>query len=196
MRQKFEVFLSNGRAVDLMRPDPEAFDVETIAFHLSKEQRFGNSLPTHYSVLNHSAQVAKLCTSNRLRALALLHDAAEIVTRDIPDPVKRWLDAFGRAAVTTLERNILSAVFDRFGLNPVSSAEWGEVMEADRLVFAFERRYFSLPMAAVFVDFNSPTIQEKYRTFEEGMAIFSKPLFETDREFFAFVLDECLRQSD
>ena len=113
--QKFIIHLANGKPFDLVEPDPSVFDIESIAFQLSKEQRFSNTIPDLYSVAQHSINVSFCLETPRLRCLGLLHDAAECVLRDIPSPVKRFIDQNSRGFLTRLEWHILTAIFEGLG---------------------------------------------------------------------------------
>lgn len=144
----FVVYLANGEPVNLLEPDPAVFKIETIAFHLSKEQRFANALPFPYSVAEHSICVSRLLETPRLKCIAILHDSAEMVIRDIPTPLKRLIDKLSRGALLGIESRILRAIFEGLGIGEVSVKEWRAVMEADKTIFALEAEAFSLSVEA------------------------------------------------
>lgn len=145
---KFVVHLANGKPFDLLEPDPSVFDIETIAFQLSKEQRFSNTIPDLYSVAQHSINVSFCLETPRLRCLGLLHDAAECVLRDIPSPVKRFIDHNSRGFLTRLEWHILTAIFEGLGIGEVSREEWKPIVIADNRLASLEVERFSLPAYA------------------------------------------------
>lgn len=147
MNQKFVVHLANGKPFDLLEPDPSVFDIETIAFQLSKEQRFSNTIPDLYSVAQHSINVSFCLETPRLRCLGLLHDAAECVLRDIPSPVKRFIDQNSRGFLTRLEWHILTAIFEGLGIGEVSREEWKPILIADNRLARLEAERFGLPVS-------------------------------------------------
>src|SRR5688572_24187363 len=82
---------SQGRLISLLDPDPDAFQPEDVARGLSHENRYaGNYGP--YSVAQHSVLVARVVEAKggyppQILA-AIHHDDAEVVTGDIPTPIK------------------------------------------------------------------------------------------------------------
>lgn len=71
-----------------------ALTPEYIAAGLARIQRYGGKYPRRYSVASHSVLVCRLLpvsASVNARKWALLHDAHEIETGDIPAPVARAL---------------------------------------------------------------------------------------------------------
>ena len=104
-----------GRAFDI-REEPLQFDIEDIAFSLSKQCRYAGQIKRHYSVALHSLCVERalqyeahrigwtLDKSVDVAMWALMHDAGEAYLVDIPSPFKslpelegyrsleRWLD--------------------------------------------------------------------------------------------------------
>lgn len=85
---------SQGRRISLLRPDPTAFQPEDTARGLANENRYaGNYGP--YSVAQHSVLVARVVEKvggypPQILA-AVHHDDAEVVTGDIPTPIKRTM---------------------------------------------------------------------------------------------------------
>lgn len=136
--------LPNGKFIDLVEPDPAAFDIESIAFALAGENRFANGIPFRYTVAEHSVNVSVILGNNRLGLIGLLHDAAEVVIRDIPSPVKKLVDWVSRGALSKLERRILEAIYRGLDFGDISAAEWIEVSKADRLLYRFEVEAFNL----------------------------------------------------
>lgn len=85
----------SGKILDLLNPNPEDIDIESIASSLSKICRFGGHLKKHYSVAEHSVFATVLAMQNNeeedfLKAL-LLHDAAEAYLGDVVKPLKNEL---------------------------------------------------------------------------------------------------------
>lgn len=80
----------SGIRVDLERPLPAMFCVTDIAHALGHLNRFSGNLPIPYSVAQHSVIVSRMVPAEMALA-ALLHDAHESVTNDVPAPVKNVL---------------------------------------------------------------------------------------------------------
>lgn len=85
-----------GRYVWPERGSPSLID---IGIGLSRIPRFAGATKEWYSVLSHSIVVAKLLPPE-LRAYGLLHDAAECVVSDIPQPWKTEAQKRSEAIVT------------------------------------------------------------------------------------------------
>ena len=79
-----------NRPYSVEPPDMSGITPEEIARSLSLVCRFSGNLRAHYSVAQHSVYVAAGVPQD-LRKFALLHDAAEMVTSDIPTPVKELM---------------------------------------------------------------------------------------------------------
>jgi len=91
----------SGDAFDLVEPTVESVHLVDIVMALSKLNRYCGHTRRLYSVLEHSALVARALyvetEDHVLAAHGLLHDAHEIFTNDLPSPVKRvigkpWYD--------------------------------------------------------------------------------------------------------
>ncbi len=130
----------SGACIDLLAPDFSAVTLTDIATSLSRLPRFvGGTRGEHaYSVAQHSVFVAAVLlewTGLRDLALAgLLHDVPEMVTGDIPSPVKRLLPA-----IAGLEERLLRAVYLRFGV-PLNLLGHSTVWHADLVALATEKR--------------------------------------------------------
>lgn len=76
-----------GGSVDVFDPDDIA--LPDIAAGLAHTCRFGGHCRQYYSVAHHSLHVASELPDGapRLRAIGLLHDAAEAYLGDIPRPL-------------------------------------------------------------------------------------------------------------
>ena len=135
----YSVTTAAGISFDYANPQPEMIEPRALAYQLSLEGRWSNNTHFPYSVAQHSLLVASRIAVPAFRAYGLLHDAAEHVTRDLPTPFKLWLASHG-ADVVGLERRILAAVWERFGLRSPTPAINAAVDEADARALATEWR--------------------------------------------------------
>lgn len=117
-------------------PTPESMRVEDIAESLAKLCRYNGHCRGFYSVAEHSVRMAwaarKCWNSNLLTRCALMHDAAEAYTGDIPRPIKRQL-----GGIEELEDKIFSLIAEKFGLPSVLPSE---IHDLDVLIYWRERR--------------------------------------------------------
>lgn len=151
--------LASGRLVDLTAPAAADYaDVEALAEHLAKENRWNGATPgVAYSVAEHlwrGALAAFAETSDRkLAAYFLLHDAAEALLKDDPSPktaaVIRITDQLFGPAKGAMIANALGELNDRhdraahaaFGLSwPVPPAVRMAVREWDHRMARTEWR--------------------------------------------------------
>lgn len=88
---EFWIQTFTGKKFDLLESDESMIDIIDIAHHLSIENRFNGATKFPYSVAYHSILVSSKCsTTNKLEGL--LHDAHEAYTKDLPTPLKRFLN--------------------------------------------------------------------------------------------------------
>ena len=132
-----------GKLVDLMNPDPSQICIDDIAWALSRMPRFTGHTITQipYSVAQHSTFVASIVKSRlkvdfpdayvnkELVLKALLHDASEIYTSDIPSPVKKLPGFY--PILRELEDRIYDAMFTAFEIAPMTDEEKKIIKEAD-----------------------------------------------------------------
>lgn len=140
---------SAGTLVDLLEPDPSAFQPAPIARTLSYEHRYGGNYGP-YSVAQHAVLVARVAEDlawdldapeediSRLALAALHHDDTEAVTGDLPKPVKNACRDFRE-----LEADLQRAVDKRYGIETGHEL----VKRADKIVFAAEVRRLVPPDA-------------------------------------------------
>jgi hypothetical protein len=136
---------ASGQSVILGVPDHRTINIKDIAAHLAKICRFAGATPTHYSVAQHSVEVAKMCESQRgpLAGMAgLLHDAHEAYLGDTPSPVKALLAAvLPYSPLADLERAMQSAIHQALKLAwPLPEAVAQAVTFADATLLATEWR--------------------------------------------------------
>jgi len=123
MRTETSVWMYGNVWFDPQNPDPEAFQIPVICHSLSRIARFCGRTSYPWSVAAHTIVLYKL-VPQKLKKLALLHDVPEIITSDVPHPIKKLLPDFVK-----LENRILDTVLERFG---VSKEGWDELKQKDR----------------------------------------------------------------
>ena len=106
--------VSAGHYVDLLNPNPDSIEIETIADALSKICRFGGHCPRFYSVAEHCVHAVKLAAADEwedsVLVAILLHDAAEAYVGDMVKPLKNLLPGYVEA-----EKRIETAISKAFG---------------------------------------------------------------------------------
>ena len=140
------IVLSSGKRLDLRKPDGKLFTPEVVAQSLSRIPRFCGHARWPWSVAAHSLLVAELAPPKYI-GHALLHDVAEIVTGDIPAPVKKLI--WG-PELKMLEERIEYAAFGHYGLDADDIAAADAVGDADEEALKIE-------MACFFGDSQVPT---------------------------------------
>ncbi len=149
----------HGGAIDLLDCDPRQWDLDAIAQQLAKIPRWcgavGN-IDTTYSVAEHSLIVMwigfdlmrkrGLTRHEDWAAYAVLHDAHEIVTSDIPSPVSRAIAALaGWDVLGVIKRRLQAAIHARFGLDDPMPEIAALLHEADEMALALERHHLKVP---------------------------------------------------
>ncbi len=102
----------SGREIDLVDVQPEQICINDIAAGLGKTCRFSGQIRRFYSVAQHSIILSKI-VPDRLKKVALLHDASEAYLQDVIKPLKNLLGS----SYTDIENKFEHAIFDRFGLD-------------------------------------------------------------------------------
>jgi len=112
----------SGRLIDIENPAPDDFDINDIAWALSRITRFSGHTITEipYTVGQHCGFVCSMIyddvqaqpNSRELALFGLLHDAAESLIGDIPSPCKK-IPALHKV-IAPLEDNILNIVYMKF----------------------------------------------------------------------------------
>lgn len=106
---------SSGKTIDLFNLQPEDIELADIIKALPNICRYGGRINTHYSVAQHSCELAKwLFTHNEadLVPLALLHDACEAYIGDMIYPIKIKIPEFEE-----IESKLMYTIFDAFDVN-------------------------------------------------------------------------------
>lgn len=137
-----------SQLVDLLAPQPETIRLEDIAVSLSRQPRYNGH--THgmygYSVAQHSVWCAGYVRERwgapaRVMLHALLHDAHEAYTGDVPAPVKA-IPGVGEA-LRPVEDQLQRAIYQALGLRAPDREEAALVRAADEVAYSAEvRRLF------------------------------------------------------
>jgi len=106
-----------GKEFNLMNPTLESIDIRDIAHGLSNICRYTGQTRYHYSVAQHSILVSGFAHTMNAFA-ALLHDAAEAYTSDIPTPLKDLVPGF-----YDIEERIQSLVYAKFDVKFIDFSE-------------------------------------------------------------------------
>ena len=168
----------SGRRINPTSPDASQIDIHDIGWALSRIPRFAGHTITElpYNVAQHSVYVAELVemilagkietdlfhdTSSDAQVFidddiqffikALLHDAHESYTGDIPSPIKRVPEL--RETLKIIESRLDHAIFTQFGLEEVTEDEKRVIKYADKLAQAIEGYQF---MPSRGLDWNLP----------------------------------------
>ena len=150
----------SGIKFEFTNPKPEQFDIKDIAHALAMNCRYTGHSNVFYSVAEHSWQMARMLSNlpKEVQLGALLHDASEAYITDIASPIKQHLPDY-----QMMEDNILSALFDKYGLEyPMHPA----IKVADRAMLSIEAHYL-LPSQGndwgMWKEINRPKIDVVYR---------------------------------
>lgn len=138
-----------GRKMHPLDPRPEDFVIEDIAHALSRVARFAGHTKGDlaYSVAQHSVLAARH-VSPKAKLAALLHDASEAYTGDVPRPLKRHMhfDIDGEMVpFKVVEDRIQDAIHERFGV-VVDDAILAEVKAIDEALLVTEARDLMAPL--------------------------------------------------
>jgi len=146
----------SGKAVDLLKPEPDTIDFRDIAYALSRLCRFTGHVRRHYSVAEHCVRVSAMLPPT-IRLYGLLHDAHEAFIGDISTPVKLSLaDMHGehvRCAIKELEAPIIRAIYEAIGLDEPCKLIRDAIKFADVTMLMTERRDLLGPSPHPWCDF-------------------------------------------
>ena len=151
---------ATGRLIDVENPDPLTIHIDDIAWGLSRSPRFcGHTITViPYNNALHSIFVADEVDNllletgwivgthgtkqdrNNVILKALLHDAPEVFTGDLPSPIKK-IPAL-RPIIKQIENNLMSAIYQSLNLEPMNSFEEGIIKRADRIAQKVEAHAF------------------------------------------------------
>lgn len=149
------ILTHSGRMVDLLDVKPEDIDLDDIAHSLAQTCRFVGHTKRHYSVAEHSINVARLLPEP-IKIYGLLHDAHEAYVGDISTPLKRSLEGlqieiddgsdrftafpYFRQYFRQLEDHIDAAIYSALGVPPPGTLIRDAVKYADATMAVKEMR--------------------------------------------------------
>ncbi|MCR9255697.1 MAG: hydrolase [Alphaproteobacteria bacterium] len=122
----------SGIAIDLTKPDFSALPVEDLARALAYQPRWNGATTAFYSVAEHSVMASHL-VPEAMAYDALMHDAEEALTGDMPTPIKNFL---GRENLSKRLKPLKKALAKRFGFR----LDLAAVKHADLVCMATEIR--------------------------------------------------------
>jgi 5'-deoxynucleotidase YfbR-like HD superfamily hydrolase len=126
--------------------DKSEIDIEDIAHALARICRFNGHLRYHYSVAEHSVNVAEELklrgASKELRLFGLLHDASEAYIADIPRPLKDWIPEYLEIEKDLQRKIIEKVVFDVMGVYKLSKEEMNLLNHVDSLLAKYEAQEY------------------------------------------------------
>jgi len=105
----------SGKVINVLDIKPSDIELEDLIRALPNICRFGGRIDTHYSVAQHSCELAKwLITHNDadLAPMALLHDGCEAFIGDMIYPIKIQIPEFEE-----IETKLMYTVFEAFNVN-------------------------------------------------------------------------------
>ncbi len=162
---KYWVQTRSGRAVDLLDTLPEQISAEDLAVQLARIPRWNAATLGRpgeiYPVASHSVLVSMLLphgSSPTLKLVALLHDAAEAYTGDMPSPVKwaiRHILSRNGCSVDPfryISDQVQTAVLDAAGVGSVPPSCHDAIKHADMLALALEDKHFMAPHPRPWID--------------------------------------------
>jgi 5'-deoxynucleotidase YfbR-like HD superfamily hydrolase len=127
----------SGKTLNLLNPDPNCIDIESIANGLSKICRFGGQIHKHYSVAEHSILACHEAWQNdekdEIIKGILLHDAAEAYLGDIVKPLKNCLPQY-----LDIERKMEEAIEKRFNIELFDN--WKTIKKYDNGMYLLENK--------------------------------------------------------
>lgn len=149
-----------GKLVNIQNPDPATINIEDIAWGLSRMPRFcGHTITVvPYNVAQHCMFVADEVEvlmkeaikagynehyapySNDLILKALLHDAAEVYTGDLPSPMKRIPEL--RPIIKKIEAGLDAAIYASLDLAPMTEEDERIIKLADKIAQKIEANAF------------------------------------------------------
>lgn len=132
------MFIRNGKRLFIDNPQPDDFELDTIAHALAMIPRFCGQTKRFWSVANHSILVSSLCPP-KYKLFGLFHDASEAYLTDLPRPIKYHPDVI--KVYGPIEDKFMRAISIRFKFDMDEEA-CAAVKAADDIVGSTELRDF------------------------------------------------------
>lgn len=133
----------SGGDVNLALPSPSSIRMRDIAHHLACINRFSGAPPVPYTVAQHSCVVARIVEQLHAEPLivlqALLHDAHEAFTADVPTPTQDALPE-GKAELKAVQFSLDVAIYVALGIPAPTEKALTAIEFADGKAFATEWR--------------------------------------------------------
>lgn len=109
----------SGGDVNLAMPSPATIRIRDIAHHLATLNRFAGAPAIPYSVAQHSTVVVRIIEQLHAEPLvalqALLHDAHEAYTNDVPGPARSAMTE-GAAELKVVQTSLDLAIYAALGI--------------------------------------------------------------------------------
>lgn len=170
----------DGAAFDLLEPDANKINPETIAVALARTCRYKAHCREFYSVAQHSVIVCDLVHSPDLKLPALLHDAHEVYSGfgDVARPAK-LIDQDVRRFLSSHERKVDAVIAERFGFN-AALFQHEQIKHADMVALATEQRDIMGPCEREWSKMPdpSPVIRVEPVGIDEAYRMFAARLYE------------------
>jgi len=129
-------------------PADSTYTIADIARSLSLQPRFLGHSSRFLSVAEHSLMVLAIVqcmipNCDQLLAVhALLHDAHEAFTGDIPSPFKQWLKRRWGVNIDSAQQQLQCSILQRLNIAPLDAEGQGTITIADAYALKLERDLF------------------------------------------------------
>lgn len=123
-----------GKRFHILAPKPGEIDIIDIAHAESLLCRYTGQVKRFYSIADHSIR-ASMMVPRELALAALLHDASEAYISDISRPLKHALPMY-----RDIEAIVQTAIYDRYGIEPLSFGAQDLIKQADNILLISEAR--------------------------------------------------------
>lgn len=168
MNDRPYVITTSGLFLSLLHPHPDQIELGDIANQLGNICRWSGAVPKFYSVAEHSFHVCRLVADEgadaRVQLEALLHDAHEAYTGDIPSTWNGILELKNNPwgyGINEVKQGIQEAIMQQLGLWTHSKDE-KMIKRADDEAFAAEARIFYPKKYRLFIKEPTRKLNLKY----------------------------------
>jgi 5'-deoxynucleotidase YfbR-like HD superfamily hydrolase len=119
----------SGKFINLMQPNADDITIEDIAIGLSRKFRFAGQTTHPLTVSQHLVNCMSMAHTE-LKLDALMHDAGEAFTSDVPKPIKMMIPQF-----ETMENELMRIIAMKFGCDNWNSES---IKQLDRQLLEYE----------------------------------------------------------